>query len=417
MSEKLAIHGGDPVRKVPVPPPYAGASVYGEEEKKAVLEVLDRKSPYRYYGPDVVGTVKSFEQAFAAKIGTKHALAVSSGTASLVVALKAIGIATGDKVIVPANTFIASANAVVMAGGIPVFADVDDSLNLDPSEIGRLADASTKAVIAVPILGNPCEMDRIMEEARKHNLLVIEDVAQSCGSQYKGRYSGSYGDVGCFSLQMNKILTTGDGGAVTFNDDKFYERGVRYHDQGMFRERDGFLSMKEEDEVFIGQNFRMSEITGAIAGVQLQKLDSIVDSMRKLKKYIKRELQGVEGISFRRINDEEGDASNNVIMLLPDKSKIKEFVTALNAENISCFSLYDGNPVYMNTPLLHQRTVDRDGYPFSAIGGAVKYSRGLCPKAEEYLPRNVSFYLTPEFTMEDAADIVAGIKKVARALL
>jgi 8-amino-3,8-dideoxy-alpha-D-manno-octulosonate transaminase len=148
-----------------------------------------------------------------------------------------------------------------MAGGIPVFADVDDSLNIDPEEIYRLADSSTKAVIVIPILGNPCEMKRIMEIADRCHLKVIEDVAQSCGSQYMGRYSGSFGEVGCFSLQINKIITTGDGGVVTTNNGRFFERAVRYHDHGMFREKEGFLQSKVEDEVFIGQNYRMSEIT------------------------------------------------------------------------------------------------------------------------------------------------------------
>lgn len=417
MKDKLAINGGAPVRERPLPPPYAGASAYGEEEKRAVLEVIDRKSPYRFYGPSLANKVREFETEFANKIGCSRALGVTSGTAALIVALKAIGIGTGDKVIIPANTFIATANAVIMAGGVPVFADVDESLNINPDEIGRHVDSSTKAVIVVPILGNPCEMDRIMEEARKHNLKVIEDVAQSCGSRYKGRYSGSFGDVGCFSLQMNKIITTGDGGVVTVNDKKIFERAVRYHDQGMFREKEGYLGMNPDDDIVIGQNYRMSEITGAIALEQLKKLDSIINSMRKLKGLIKNEIKGIQGIQFRRINDLEGDAGNNLIMLLPDKQKAELFVKAINAENISFFNLYNGKPVYTNPSIMMQRSADRDGYPFNAFKGTLKYSDGMCPRAEELLARNVSIYLTPGFSGKDAEDIVEGIRKVSEWVL
>ena len=290
---KLAIDGGEPVRKTPVPMPYPGASVYGEEEKRSVTEVIDSKSPYRYYGPHVLGKARAFEKAFSEKIGNPYTLGVTSGTASLIVAMKAAGIGPGDKVIVPACTFIASAGAVVCAGAVPVFADIDESMNIDPDSIGKVVDKYTKAIMPVPILGNPCQMDRIMEAAKKYHLMVIEDVAQSCGSRYRDQYSGTFGEINCFSLQINKILTTGDGGAVTTKDAKLYERAVRYHDQGMFREKEGFLSKNAADDVFIGQNYRMSEITGAVALEQVKKMDYIVSSMHRIKYQIKEQIRDI----------------------------------------------------------------------------------------------------------------------------
>lgn len=417
MDEILAINGGKAVREVPLLSAYPGASVYGEEEKKSILEVIERKSPFRYYGFDVAGKVKEFENYLGRKIGTSYALGVTSGTAALIVALKALGIGPGHKVIVPSNTFEATAGAVIIAGAVPVFADIDDSMNINPAEIERLCDSYTKAVITVPILGNPCEMDRIMEAAKRCNIAVIEDVAQSCGSKYKGKYCGSFGDVGCFSLQINKILTTGDGGALTINDEKVYERAVRYHDQGMYREKEGFLSMNEEDDIFVGQNYRMSELTGAVALEQMKKLDFIIENLRKIKKTIKEQIKEIDGISFRRITDEEGDTGGTLFMLLPDKELSLKFCNALNAENISCGRLYGGQPVYTMPHIFKQRTVDKNGYPFNQFDKKIEYTMGMCPYVEEQLPKNVIVMLNPMLTEKDTEDIVKGIRKVAKHIL
>ena len=415
--EKLAIDGGEPIRKAGLPSSYPGASLYGEEEAKAAREVIMRRSPFRYYGFDVANKVKEFENSFSSKVGSNHALGVTSGTAALIVAMKALGIGPGDKVIVPANTFEATPGAVIIAGAVPVFADADESMNINPDEIVRITDKYTKAVIPVHILGNPCEMDKIMDIAKKHNLAVIEDNAQSCGLKYKNRYAGSFGDAGCFSLQINKILTTGDGGVVVTNDDKIYERAVRYHDQGMFREKEGFLSMNEEDDIFAGQNYRMNEISGAIALEQLKKLDYITSTMRKIKYMIKDSIKDIKGIKFRRINDREGDAGSTLFMMLPDEDLAKKFIDALNAENISCGSLYGGKPVYMMPHILKQKTVDKNGFPFNQLEEKVTYKEGMCPYVESELPKNVCIFMNPLLTEKDAEEITAGIIKVAKHLL
>ncbi|MFD0712612.1 DegT/DnrJ/EryC1/StrS family aminotransferase [Paenibacillus sp. GCM10027626] len=419
MTTKLAIYGGTPVRNRPLPLPFPGASVYGEEEKRAALDVIGRQSPFRYYGADVAGKTKQFEIAFSERIGCGYALGVTSGTAALVVALKSLGIGPGDKVIVPANTFIATANAVVMAGAVPVFADIDDSLNINPNEIGRLAEAdpSVKAVIAVPILGNPCEMDKVMEQAAKHKLKVIEDVAQSCGSRYKGMHSGAFGDMACFSLQMNKIITTGDGGIVVTNQAELYERAVRYHDQGFFRDKELFEGMAVADVPFAGQNFRMSEINGAIALEQLKKLDGIIAAMRAIKRRIKDGIRGVQGIAFRKINDEEGDAGNALVMMLPDAQIASRFHDVLNAEGITASVLYEGRPVYMHEHVMQRRTADRDGFPFNFFTDFPSYKVGMCPDAEQLLPRCIAISLSPVFQESDADDVIKGILKAAEGLL
>lgn len=415
--EKLAIDGGTPVRTTPFPPTYPGASVYGEEEENSVREVIRNKAPFRYYGPKVLYKAKQFEESFSRKIGVKHTLGVTSGTASLMVALKAAGIGPGDKVIVPACTFIATAGAVVCAGAVPIFADIDESMSLDPDGIGRYVDKYTKAVIPVPILGNPCQMDAIMEQAKKYNLIVIEDAAQSCGSKYKGRYSGSFGDINCFSMQINKILSTGDGGMVCTNEDNLYERAVRYHDQGMFREKEGFLHVDENADIFIGQNYRMSEITASVALEQVKKLDSIVSRMRRTKYYIKNAIRDIPGLGFRRINDEEGDAGNAIILLLPTPEKSLAFVSALSAEGIPAGRLYNGEPIYMVPQILHQKTVDKNGFPFNQFSEKIVYAKDMCPHALDIMARNVLVHIGPEMTRRDADDVITAVRKVSEHLL
>ena len=417
MDQRLAIDGGKPVREKPLPPFYPGASVYNEEESNATAEVIAAKSPFRFYGPNCLRKTKKFETLFSEKFGVKHVLAVTSGTAALMCALKAAGIGAGDKVIVPACTFIAAAGAVVCAGGVPVFADIDDSLNIDPDDIERHIDRDTKALICVPILGNPCRMDQIMKIADRHHLTVIEDVAQSCGSSYKGRFSGTFGQINTFSLQMNKIITTGEGGAVATNDPRLYERAVRYHDQGMFREREGFLNVDENADIFVGQNYRMSEISGAVALVQLGKLNQIIAGMRKNKKIIKDGIRGVRGIRFRTINDEKGDAGNALILLLDSSEKSVAFCRAMGAENIPMNRLYAGRPVYMEPQIFHQRTADRSGFPFNQFDSPVVYTEDMCPNAVRILPRNSVLNIGPTWTEKDDEDVIAAVRKVAAKIL
>ena len=415
MDQKLAIDGGTPVRSKPLPPYYPGSTMYDDKEINGVTEVIKSQSPYRYYGPHLLGKVKAFEKEMAAYLGMKNCLAVSSGTAAVIVALKAAGIGAGDKVIVPACTFIATAGAVVCAGAVPVFADIDESLSINPDKIEQVIDKDVKAIITVPILGNPCEMDKIMAVAKKHNLIVIEDCAQSCGSKYKGQYSGTFGDIGSFSLQINKLITTGEGGFVVSDDPKMYERAVRYHDQGMFREKEGFLSTNEAADIFVGQNYRMSEISGAVALEQVRKLDEIIRRMRKIKYMIKDQLQGIKGLGFRRINDVDGDCGNCLIFLLEDGEKAKKFNAALRAEGLDTAQLYNGEPIYMQPQILHQKTADRSGFPFNQFN--ITYTKDMCPDAVSIMARNVELMIGPTWTEQDAADVVTAVKKVASQIL
>jgi len=332
------------------------------------------------------------------------------------VALKAAGIGPGDKVIVPACTFLATPGAVVCAGAVPVFCDVDDTLNLDPKKIGDVVDKYTKAIITVPLQGFPCQMDAIMAEAKKYGLLVIEDCAQSMGASLYGKPMGTWGDIGCFSLQMNKIITTGEGGIVVSDNDELYERAVRYHDQGQFREKEGFLT-DVADRVLIGQNYRMSELTGAVALAQLGKLDQILARSRQIKRYMKQELKDVSGISFKREIDAEGDAGCGLVLFLNTVEEADRFIRAMNAENVICGAQYGGRPVYMLPQIFHQKTIDRSGFPFNQFDEPVVYTRDMCPMANYYMPRNCTISLSSAYTDGDVEKVVRAVKKVAAGVL
>ncbi|WP_409345801.1 DegT/DnrJ/EryC1/StrS family aminotransferase [Paenibacillus sp. MBLB4367] len=417
--QKLAINGGTPVRSKPLPPNYPGATVMGQEEIAGLVKVIEAQSPFRYYGPDMQKAVEQFENEMAQTLEVPYVLGVTSCTAALVVALKALGIGYGDKVIVPGVTFIASAGAVVCAGAVPVFVDVDDSLNMDAADLERVYDEDVKAIIAVSILGHPVHLDPVLAFARKHNIKVIEDVAQSCGVQYNGRYAGTMGDVGVYSFQMNKVLTSGEGGAVVTRDPHVFARAARYHDQGIFRDKGRYgIESPEETDAFVGQNYRMSELSGAVLLEQWRKMDGMVATMRKQAAAIKRSVaEQLPAIRFRGVVDEAGDIGSHVSIVLPDGEAANRFMSALGGENIQSYTLYGGRPVYMVPQLFHQRTADKDNFPFNyPFRNPVVYREDQCPRAVDLLPRSVFIPVSPLLTDEDAGQIAEGIVKVYNAL-
>lgn len=420
--KKLALHGGIPARTKPLPPNYPGAVLMGTEEAEHAARVIHSQSPFRFYGADVQNTVQSFERMISEKLGVPYALGVTSCTAALVVALKALGIGYGDKVIVPSVTFLATAGAVISSNAVPVFVDVDESLNLDPNDLERVIDEDVKAVIAVSILGNPCDMDGVMAFAAKHHIHVIEDVAQSCGVKYKDRYAGTIGDIGVYSFQMNKIITAGEGGAVVMWKPELFERAVRYHDQGMFRpvfQNLYGIESSEEASSFAGQNYRMSEITGAVLIEQWKKLDSLLLSMRQISRRIREKLTAeIPSIVFRKSADYEGDIGSNIGFQLRSAADADLLLQASAAENITMYRLYGGKPVYMLPQILFQRTAERNNFPFNyPFANPVVYSEHMCPRASDLLTRTVFMPVSPILTGQDEEEIIDGLHKIYSTLV
>jgi len=427
---KLAIEGGTPVKKTPNPPMFPGGLEIGEEEKKAVLEVLDHKYLFRYYGPEQFPSrVRLLEEEFSRKIGIKYALAVNSCTSALITSLVAVGVGPGDEVIIPGYTFFATCAAVIAAKAIPVICEVDDSLTLEPQDFERKITSRTKAVIPVHMRGAPCRMDKIMEIARKHNLKVVEDVAQACGGSFRGKYLGTFGDCNAFSFQYHKIITAGEGGMVTTNDQLLYDRAQAYHDTAACWRPGGpgkrFASARYEGELFPGVNFRMPELIGAVLRVQLGRLDSLIERMRENKRRIKEAIKDIDGIQFRRISDPEGDTGICLVFFLPTSELAKKFAEALQAEGVEANSIYNkGVPdwhIYAHWEMIMKKwTATPEGCPYTCPyhrGPEPKYTTDMCPNTLDLLGRSVHIDISPQLTGEDCDLIAKAIHKVARAYL
>jgi 8-amino-3,8-dideoxy-alpha-D-manno-octulosonate transaminase len=423
--EKLAIEGGVPVRSKPLPPMFPGGMMIGEEEKQAVMAVLDDKTLFRFYGPSPTPSrVAALERRFAAYMGAKYALAVSSGTAALHCGLIGLGIGTGDEVIVPAYTFIASATAVIAAKAVPIIAEVDDSLTLDPFDIERHVTRRTKAIMAVHMRGAPCDLDSIMEIARRRGLMVIEDVAQADGASYHGRRLGTFGEVGAFSLQYHKVITTGEGGMLLTNEQTIYDRARIFHDGAS-----AFRGGKERLSVplFPGVNYRMGEICGALGLVQLDRLEGLLQTMRARKARIRAaiaETARAKGVSFRRLNDPAGEAAIALILYMPTADKAREVARALTAENVNAGSMFnegvpDWHVAFHWKHIINQAMPTERGCPFRCplYDGEPNYSEDMAPKTLDLLARSVHINVSPLLTEEDADQIAEGIVKVLRALL
>jgi 8-amino-3,8-dideoxy-alpha-D-manno-octulosonate transaminase len=425
MPEKLAIQGGPKAKTTPNYAMYPGGMEIGEEEKKQVMEVLDRKYLFRYYGPEEYPSkVKEFETAFAKKVGAKYGLALNSCTSALITALVACGVGPGDEVIVPGYTFFASCAAVVAAKAIPVIAEVDETLTLDPDDVAKKITPSTKAILPVHMRGVPCDMDRLMAIAKKHNLMVIEDVAQAAGGTYKGKYLGTFGNCGCFSFQYHKIITAGEGGMVVTNDERLYDRCMGYHDTAACWRPQRFAEQRYEGELFCGVNYRMSELTGAVMLAQLGKLETLLGLMRRNQETVLRQIESVPGIKLRPVNDPEGDTAICLMFYLDDQHKVQKFVEALRAEGISAAGVYDsGIPdwhIYAHWQhVIEKKTPTPEGCPWTCPyheGDPVEYSVDMCPKTLEYLSRVIHLDIPPQMTVEDCDMVARGINKVAAVL-
>jgi 8-amino-3,8-dideoxy-alpha-D-manno-octulosonate transaminase len=422
MTEQLAIRGGPKAKTTPNYPMYPGGMEIGEEEKKQVLEVLDRKYLFRYYGPEQYPSkVREFEQAFSQKIGTKYALAVNSCTSALITALVACGIGPGDEVIVPGYTFFATCAAVVAARAIPVIAEVDATLTLDPKDFESKITPSTRAVIPVHMRGVPCDMDKIMKIARNYQLKVIEDVAQAAGGTYHGKNLGTIGDCGCFSFQYHKIITAGEGGMVVTNNERLYDRCMGYHDTAACWRPDRFADQRYEGELFCGVNYRMSELTGAVMLAQLDRLDTLLGLMRRNQERIMSQLEGIPGIQLRQVADPEGDTGICLMFYLDSAPKVQSFVEALRAEGIAAAGVYNsGIPdwhIYAHWKhVIEKKTPTPEGCPWTCpyhAGEPVEYSADMCPRTLEYLSRIIHLDIPALLTPEDCDMIAKGIRKVA----
>jgi 8-amino-3,8-dideoxy-alpha-D-manno-octulosonate transaminase len=412
---QLAVEGGTPVRERPLKSGFFGPEYYDGKEREQLIEVLETRRPFRWYGPGAEPPMKvlAFEREFAAHMQRRYALAVTSGTAALATALAALEVGPGDEVILPAWTWHSCYNTIVLAGALPVFAEIDESFNIDPAGIASKITPRTKAIMAVHLQGNPCDMDAILPVARRHGVKVLEDCAQSMGASYKGRPVGSMGDIGIYSLQINKTITSGEGGAVATDDPVLFERASRYHDLGILRPPHQKAAGAARLEGFPGSQFRMSEFTGGVALAQLRKLDVIVENVRANARRVYEGIHDLPGLRLRRLPDPKGELGSAVFLGFENKQKRDRYIAAMKAENVPA-GPPGGSVLLPVLPHVEQKRTLHPAWPSfqSERGKTIIYGAACCPRTIDILGRFAGVSIDPKFSERDTADIVAAICKV-----
>ncbi len=358
--------------------PGPGAYMVGEEEKREVEEVLETGYVSRYGredDPRFKKKVVTLEREFAKKMGARYALAVNGGTGALMAALVGVGVGPGVEVLVPGYTFVASISSIIAVGGSPVLVEIDESLTMDPDDIEKKLTKKTKVVMPVHMLGNPSDLSRITEIARRHNLVVLEDCCQSLGASYKGKMTGTIGDIGAFSLNINKTITSGDGGMVITDSREYYERAFGFHDQGHKPLRMGVEIGKRS---LIGINLSMNELTAAFALGQMKKLDRILAELKRKKKLFKDTI--VEGkikhMRFRKIND-PGECATLLTIIFDTKDMAERVAKALGSKTVD----KSGWHVYNNMEQLLSY-VDREGKK--------PFRKHMLPRTDDILSRSIN---------------------------
>lgn len=385
-----------------------GHELFGPEERAAILEWFDSNNGVMMaHGFDHlrkgVYKVRDFERAVAQSLGIEYAQAVSSGSAALLVALRALNVQRGDEVITQSFTFVATVEAIIEAGAVPVITEVDESLNMDPKDIERRITSRTKGIIPVHMHGGAADIDAILGIARRHNLFVLEDSAWVFGGTYKGKCLGTIGDVGIYSFDFAKNITTGEGGMVVTSKREIYEKARAYHDHG--HEYNKQFPRGRDTRSQPGFNYRMTEVQGALGLTQLKKIDYLNCTQREHKQIIKDGIRDC-GFQFRTIHNPEGDTSDAVIFFLEDTTLADKFVNKLGQHGLGTKNLpdaltwhYAGTWHHLFEPFPH-----------------LQNCQTLWPRSDQLLRRAVSLPVTVKMTGEDLERVITTVRKIAQSL-
>ena len=326
-----------------------GYELWSDAERKEVNDVLETGILMRYEfdGPRKgIWKAKELEEAICNSFGCKQAMLVSSGTAALTTAMSALGIGYGDEIILPSFTFVASFEAVLSVGAVPVFVDVDDTLTLDPGAVRKAITPKTKCIMPVHMCGSMADMEALQAICKEHNLLLLEDACQSIGGSYKGKKLGTIGDAGTFSFDFVKTMTCAEGGVVMTNREDVYINSDGYSDHG--HDHKG-IDRGADLHPFIGYNFRISELHAAVGLAQVRRLDGFLATQKKNHAVLKEILSAIPEVSFRRIPDAEGDSCTFLSWFLPTEEITRAVVTEMKARGILAgnFYWYDNNWHYI----------------------------------------------------------------------
>lgn len=386
----------------------------GKEEIDAAARVIASKQLFRVGGE--LRECANFEKEWAEKIGTKNALLISGGgTAALTSAIAALGIGPGDEVLIPAYTWISTASAVLTCGAIPVICEIDDTVTIDPEDIKRKITPNTKAVIPVHMGGHPCEMDTICKIAKEHKIAIIEDACQDDGGMYKGKRVGTWGDIGCFSFNYYKIISSGEGGCIITDNDDLFQKICCYCDCGSFFWSD----IEFKFPIFVAQQFRANEIQGAIMREQLKKMDDIIADLKSIRKTIIKELNN--DLNFIPSKDEENDTGINVICSFEDEKTGRAFCEEVNKTGLiyANMGIDHGKHIFTNwTPLQtktagHIPAMNAFNFPQNKNLRA-DYRAEICPKTLEYLSKYVFMGIDPDMTEEHLDKLIKSLKNIAK---
>jgi len=428
-NDRLAIDKGTPVRTQPLPLEFPGVHYMDEEEIDAVVRLLKSRSLFRYYGVDLQKEVESFEAEFAGFLGVSNAVAVSSGTGALHTALSALGVGPGQEVIIPAYMWVSVVAAVVNHGAIPVLADIDETFCLDPVDLEKRITPRTKGIIMVHMSGAPGDVKAVQGMARQHGLWLLEDCAQCNGGSVQGQKVGTFGDMGVFSFQMNKNISSGEGGCVVTNNKRLWQRAFACHDLGYARDEQGRLIFDNPDLTLWGKGYRLDEMRGALLRVQLRKLPRIISAMRRSKYRIREALGEFPGVRLRKIIDPAGDTGCFLISTYADAQTAQRVNRALRAEGIVTWPQGVSNVVMTdwglhlysnNVSLVSKSSVDGRGFPWKLTENHLcvqNYSKGTCPKADSLFERSILLPIPSCLTEKDEGEIIRAFQKVLEALV
>ncbi len=394
-----------------------GFEIFGKEERKEVQDVLDTGVLFRY-GFDQARKghwkAKTFEREFCERLGVRHCLLCSSGTAAVTTALAATGIGAGDEVIIPPFTFVATFEAVLAAGAVPVFAEIDETLCLDPNAIAEKITPRTRVVMPVHMCGSMARIDEIRSLCDQKGLVLIEDACQSVGATFNGQSVGTFGRIGCFSFDPVKTITCGEGGAIITDDDAVYTVADAYADHG----HDHLGNDRGlEQHAIMGNNFRISELNAAVGLAQLRKLDHILDIQRNHKAAIREALETFPEITFRKIPDPAGDSATFLTFFMPNASTAQKLTQALGSAGIDgCFYWYTNNWHYIHQWEHLKSLKSAAKLPVELLDNLPAYDQIQLPASDQILSRAVCMLIkiswTPEVLQERIGTIVAVVRSI-----
>jgi len=367
----------------------------GKEEREAVLDVMERGVLFRYEFQDQrqgAFRVREFEEAFAAYAGARYALAVSSGTSALKVALAALGVGPGDEVITQGFTFVATWESIFECGATPVFCEIDQTLCMDPADLEKKITDKTRCIVPVHMMGAQARIEEIKAIADKRGIPVLEDTAQSAGGFLGGKGLGTFGAVGTFSFDSVKTLTTGEGGMVITDDQGLYQNASEYHDHGHDHKPVG---RGNEGRRFMGFNYRMMELQGALGLAQLKKLPDMVKTQQANKAALKEALARIPGVSFREILDPAGDSATFLSWFMPGAEETERLAGMLAQEGAGAIPWGKNTwHAYPHWEHLHAgSSVVKNGWPFKRPEGGLSYDPAALPQTAALLSRCLSWQI------------------------